>query len=138
MRVDKAKRQIYLWGVISPSDGNLNEDQMLDALEKLGRGSVTVRVNSPGGSVDSALAMVTLLRTHEGQVTVINDALAASAATFFFTEPRFKRIASATSMAMVHEPIGSFSGRADDFESGAETLRSYTQQFVDMLSLIHI
>jgi ATP-dependent Clp protease protease subunit len=136
MRVDKAKRQIYLWGVISPSDGGLNEDQMLDALERLGRGSVTLRVNSPGGSVDSALAMVTLLRTHEGQVTVINDALAASAATFFFTEPRFRRIASPTSMAMIHEPIGSFSGRAGDFDSGAEILRSYTQQFVDMYARV--
>ena len=136
MRIDKAKRQIYLWGVISPREDGLDEDQMLEALDRLGRGPLTLRVNSPGGSVDSALAMVTLLRTHEGQVTVINDALAASAATFFFTEPRFKRIASPTSMAMIHEPIGSFSGRASDFDSGADTLRSYTQQFVDMYARV--
>ncbi len=136
MRVDKAKRQIYLWGVISPREDGLDENQMLDALERLGRGSITLRVNSPGGSVDSALAMVTLLRTHDGQVTVINDALAASAATFFFTEPRFRRIASPTSMSMIHEPIGSFSGRASDFDSGAETLRSYTKQFVDMYARV--
>jgi ATP-dependent Clp endopeptidase proteolytic subunit ClpP len=136
MRVDKAKRQIYLWGVITSNDGGLNEDQLLDALDTLGSGPLTLRVNSPGGSVDAALAMVTLLRTHSGQVTVINDALAASAATFFFTESKFKRIASPTSMAMIHEPVGSFSGRADDFDSGARTLRSYTQQFVDMYARV--
>jgi ATP-dependent protease ClpP protease subunit len=136
MRIDRAKRQIFLWGVITPNDGGLDEDQLLEALDELGPGPLTIRVNSPGGSVDSALAMVTLLRTHEGQVTVINDALAASAATFFFTETKFKRIASPTSMAMIHEPVGSFSGRAADFDSGAATLRSYTRQFVDMYARI--
>lgn len=133
MRVDKANRQVYLWGVISPSkEDGVSEQDLLEALDTLGRGAVTVRINSPGGSVDSALAMLSLLRTHNGQVTVVNEALAASAATFFFTERKFRRIASPTSMAMIHEPIGSFFGRAEDFDTGARTLRSYTEQFLDM------
>ena len=51
------------------------------ALRALGKGPVTVNINSPGGDLFEGLAIYNLLREHEGEVTIKVLSLAASAAS---------------------------------------------------------
>src|SRR5690606_4149771 len=51
------------------------------ALRALGKGPVTVNINSPGGDLFEGLAIYNLLREHNGEVTVKVLGLAASAAS---------------------------------------------------------
>lgn len=55
------------------------------ALRTMGAGPVDVVINSPGGDVFEGLAIRTLLREHQGEVTVKVLGLAASAASIIMT-----------------------------------------------------
>src|SRR4051812_44221305 len=55
--------------------------RMASALRALGKGPVTVAINSPGGDFFEGLAMYSMLREHPGDVTVKVMGLAASAAS---------------------------------------------------------
>lgn len=55
--------------------------RIASALRSLGKGPVTVNVNSPGGDLFEGLAIYNLLREHDGEVTVKVLGLAASAAS---------------------------------------------------------
>lgn len=66
--------EIGLWG-ITARDFTI-------ALQNIGDGPLTVRINSPGGEVFDGLAIYNALRQHRGEVTAVVDGLAASAASF--------------------------------------------------------
>ena len=55
--------------------------RIASALRGLGKGPVTVNVNSPGGDMFEGLAIYNLLREHDGEVTIKVLGLAASAAS---------------------------------------------------------
>jgi ATP-dependent protease ClpP protease subunit len=81
---DAADRSISIYDVIGydywTGDG-VTAKRIAAALRSLGKGPVTVNVNSPGGDLFEGLAIYNLLREHEGEVTVKVLGLAASAAS---------------------------------------------------------
>jgi ATP-dependent protease ClpP protease subunit len=96
----------------------------------LGDGPISVRVNSPGGSVDEAVAAVENLRRHSGEVTVSVDALAASAATLFLVSG-FKVTAAPRAMVMIHQPHTIAIGDAAAMRKTADILDKYSETLVD-------
>jgi ATP-dependent protease ClpP protease subunit len=72
-----------------------------------------VRINSPGGDVFDGTAIYNLLRTRAGQVDVVVDGLAASAASFIAQAGDTITMNRGTQM-MIHDAIGFTIGNASD------------------------
>jgi ATP-dependent protease ClpP protease subunit len=122
---------MFVYGQIGPADwGFIGADSIVEALGMLGDGPISVRVNSPGGSVDEAVAAVENLRRHSGEVTVSVDALAASAATLFLVSG-FKVTAAPRAMVMIHQPHTIAIGDAAAMRKTADILDKYSETLVD-------
>lgn len=90
------------------------------ALSDAPAGKVTVRLNSPGGSVFDGLAIGSLIRNH-GKVTAVVDGLAASAASIIFVAAS-RRVMAPGTMLMIHNPWSMVGGTSDDMRKEAEVL----------------
>ena len=90
---------------------------------------LTVRINSPGGMVDDAIAIHTLLSEYDAEKTVKVDGVAASAASVIAMVG--KRIEMATgSMLMVHNPWGVAIGDGDALRKAAEVADKYRDSLI--------
>jgi ATP-dependent protease ClpP protease subunit len=131
LRVNEKTREMFVYGQIGPADwGFIGADSIVEGLGMLGDGPISVRVNSPGGSVDEAVAAVENLRRHGGEVTVSVDALAASAATLFLVSG-FKVTAAPRAMVMIHQPHTIAIGDAAAMRKTADILDKYSETLVD-------
>ncbi len=131
LRVNEKTREMFVYGQIGPADwGFIGADSIVEGLGMLGDGPISVRVNSPGGSVDEAVAAVENLRRHGGEVTVSVDALAASAATLFLVSG-FKVTAAPRAMVMIHQPHTIAIGDAASMRKTADILDKYSETLVD-------
>lgn len=78
------ERTIGIYDVIGAdywTGGGFTAKRMSAALRALGKGPVTVAINSPGGDMFEGIAMYSMLREHPGEVTIKVMGLAASAAS---------------------------------------------------------
>lgn len=105
--------EAYWMGGISPKD-------FIGALSQTD-GPVTLRINSPGGSVFGAQAMVAAMRAHGSPITAQIDSLAASAASVIAAECA-ECVMAPGSMLMIHKAWGMSIGNADDMRQTAELL----------------
>lgn len=97
-------------------------------------GSVTVRINSPGGDVFEGLAIHNLLRSLGKPINVCVDGVAASIASVIAMAGDTIEIAK-NAMMMVHNAWGVSMGNANDMRQMADTLDKVTasiaQTYVD-------
>lgn len=109
---------LWLYDVIASDDdeahwfGGISPRQFIAALAET-TGPVTLRINSPGGSVFGAQAMVAAMRAHGEPITAQIDSLAASAASVIAAECA-ECVMSPGSMLMIHKAWGMTIGNADD------------------------
>ena len=101
------------WGGISPS-------AFIAALDKT-TGPVTLRINSPGGSVFGAQAMVAAMRAHAHPITARIDSLAASAASVIAANCA-NCVMVPGSMQMIHRAWGLAVGNCEDMRGTADLL----------------
>ena len=131
MVFDKKTREVFIYNDIGPAEfGMFGTETLLESLKALGDGPVTLRINSYGGSVDEALAMIEILSRHDGEVDVTVDSIAASAASLF--PAYFPSSAAPHARIMIHNPWGVAMGDAEEFRKQADILDMYRD------SLIHI
>ena len=94
----------------------------LDELGKLpGEASLTLRLNSPGGSVFDAVAIYNALKRHAGPVCVWIDGIAASAASYIAMAGD-EVVMPENAFLMIHDPSGFAMGTAADMRAMAEAL----------------
>ena len=118
---DTAAGSLYLydpidsmWG-ISPSD-------VVAALGGLGDvDSITLHINSPGGDVFDALAILNTLRQHPARVDAVVEGIAASAASFIAAGVDSLTMAD-QAMLYVHDAWGMTVGNAADHRDMADVL----------------
>jgi ATP-dependent protease ClpP protease subunit len=106
------------WGISTKDVG-----QVLDALSD----SVTqiiLRVNSPGGEVTEAVAILNMLRAHKASVTAVVDGMAASAASVIAAGCDEAVMSPGTQM-MIHSPSTIVWGNAVEMRKAADTLDSF-------------
>lgn len=72
---------MYLHGVIGGWWGDIDETEFVKALASLDADTIHLRIDSPGGDVFAARAMMTAIAQHKATVIAHVDGLAASAAT---------------------------------------------------------
>jgi len=82
---------------------------------------LTLRLNSPGGSVFDAVAIYNALQRHAGTVTVSIDGIAASAASYIAMAGD-EIIMPENAFLMIHDPSGMVMGTAADMRSMAKAL----------------
>ena len=85
-------------------------------------GDVTVWINSPGGCVFAASQIYTMLRNHNGKITVKIDGIAASAASVVAMAGD-ETLISPTGMLMIHDPMTIAYGNKADMEQTITMLK---------------
>ncbi len=81
----KDKVELYIYGEIVSDkwyDDDVTANDFKDALNEHKGKDLEIYINSPGGSVWEAQAIVSMLQRHTGTKTAYIDGLAASAASF--------------------------------------------------------
>jgi ATP-dependent Clp protease protease subunit len=94
----------------------------LDELKALGPvAELTVRINSPGGSVFDGVAIYNALKRHDAAITVQIDGIAASIASMIAMAGD-EVVVPENAMLMLHDPSGLVMGTASDMRAMAEAL----------------
>jgi ATP-dependent protease ClpP protease subunit len=94
----------------------------LDELKALGPvGELTVRINSPGGSVFDGVAIYNALKRHGAAITVWIDGIAASIASMIAMAGD-EVVMPENAMLVLHDPSGLVAGTAADMRAMAEAL----------------
>ena len=126
---------IWLYDASASSDGEaewaggISPRQFISALAET-TGPVTLRVNSPGGSVFGAQAMIAAMRAHPEPITVQIDSLAASAASVIAAEAA-ECVISPGAMMMIHQAWGMTVGNADDHAQTQSLLSRMDRQIAE-------
>lgn len=95
-------------------------------------GDVTVRVNSAGGDAFEGVAIMNALRSHPGQVTVIVEGLAASAASVIAVGGADRLVMRPGSELMIHDAWSFADGNAADLEKLAADLERTSQSMAEI------
>lgn len=103
------------------------------ALRAMGKGAVTVNINSPGGDVFEGLTIYNLLREHAGEVTVKIIGLAASAASVIAMAADNLQIAR-SGFLMIHNTWSGAVGNRNDFREFADWLEPFDRAIADIYS----
>lgn len=104
-------------------DGIVAAD-VIQALAEVGRSAdITVRINSGGGIATEGAAIYAALRNHQGDVNVVVEGIAASAATIIAMAGD-KIAMSLGSVMMIHDPAGLTMGTAADHQKSQDALNT--------------
>jgi ATP-dependent protease ClpP protease subunit len=122
--------EILIYGDIGESmwGDSVTASSVKSELDKMD-GDLSVRINSPGGSVFDGFAIYNLLRAHSGAVTVHIDGLAASAASVIAVAGD-EIVMGDTAMMMIHDPWTMAVGGADEMLKTAEVLEKIKDSIV--------
>jgi ATP-dependent Clp protease protease subunit len=125
--------EIHLSGIVGDgwAEDPITKDGVLKALKAFGSQAVTVRINSPGGAADEGIGIYNALRSHGGEVTTINDSLAASAASVIFLAGK-NRLMADGSRIMIHRAMAFAMGNQDELGKVISALKSYDASLVDI------
>lgn len=133
-KADDADRTIGVYDVIGQdwwTGEGFTAKRMAAALRSLGKGPVTVAINSPGGDMFEGLAMYSMLREHDGDVEVKVMGLAASAASILAMGGDTVRISRA-GFFMVHNCWVAAVGNRHDLREVAAALEPFDAAMADV------
>lgn len=90
--------------------------QVQEKLNEFDGAPVRVRINSGGGDVYEGIAILNTLRAYAGDITVVIESLAASAASFIAVGAGGRVVIRPNAEVMVHKAWAMLSGNADDID----------------------
>lgn len=90
--------------------------EVQEKLNEFDGGPVRVRINSGGGDVYEGIAILNTLRAYSGDITVVIESLAASAASFIAVGTGGRVVIRPHAEVMVHKAWAMLSGNADDID----------------------
>jgi ATP-dependent protease ClpP protease subunit len=124
--------EVFIYGDIGASwfDESITAKQFVADIKDLDVDSLTVRINSIGGSVPDGLAIHNALKRHKATVTTSVDALAASIASLIAMAGDTVEMAD-NAMLMIHAPWSSISGNATDMRNRAELLDKFAESMAN-------
>ena len=116
---------LYIYGPIDSWGGmwGVSAAEVATALAGLPANTtdLTIRLNSPGGEVFEAVAIMNLLRDHDARITAKVDGIAASAASFLAVSAD-ETIMGGNTELMIHDAWGLAIGNAADMRQYADML----------------
>lgn len=109
--------EILMYGPIGPDlfepENSVTARKVMEQLAQC-EGDITVRISSPGGDVYEGINIMTALREYPGRVTVVVEALAASAASFIAVGGGDEVVMRESSEMMIHRAATMADGNSDD------------------------
>jgi ATP-dependent Clp protease protease subunit len=129
-------RIIFLGTAIDDTVANLIIAQLLYLESVDGKKDITLYVNSPGGSVTSAMAIYDTMNYVKPDVSVVCLGMAASAAALILSSgAKGKRFSLPNSRIMIHQPlIEGMGGQVTDIEIHAKELIRTKKQLNQILA----
>lgn len=117
--------EILLYGPIGPDfwepENAITAKSVMSQLSEIS-GDVTVRISSGGGDVYEGIDIMNALKGYDGEVTVIVESLAASAASFIAVGGADKVLMRDSSEMMIHRAWTFADGNADDVRKTLDDL----------------
>lgn len=122
---------IYVYDIIGGYWGGVNAEQFARDLAALDSGVKTIhlRINSPGGDVFEARAMMVALQQQRADVIAHIDGIAASAATSLMMAAKRIEIARGGRL-MIHKAWTIMMGNEDDLRAEADVLKGIDADIV--------
>ncbi len=122
-KADSGNYELFIYGEVG-WDG-VTADDLIRDLSQIDAPEITVRINSPGGSVFGGVAIYNALRTHPAAVTVLVDSIAASIASVIAQAGDVRKMVQHSQM-MIHEANGIAIGSGTEVREYAELLDKQT------------
>ncbi|WP_062262435.1 head maturation protease, ClpP-related [Endozoicomonas arenosclerae] len=117
--------ELLIYDVIGDWAG-LSARQLVSNLKDLDTDEITVRINSPGGSVFDGVAIYNALRYHKAHIHVRIEGLAASIASVIAMAGDTVHMAE-NALLMIHNPFGWVGGDAGELRKMADMLDKTTE-----------
>lgn len=134
MKNDEEKSaELILYGSIGSDEywDDISDKAFKQDIENLGDvENITLHINSPGGSVFSAVAIANTLKNHKAKITANIDGLAASAATIITSACDTVRMPK-NALFMVHNPITFAYGNNQDMRKTLEMLNKVKNSIIE-------
>lgn len=115
------------WGISTEDVG-----RVLDALPESVE-QIVLRINSPGGEVWEAMAILNMLAAHRAQVVAVVDGIAASSASFIAASCD-ETVMSPGSQMMIHSPWAFAIGNAAKMREQAAFLDTLERSMIEVYS----
>ena len=128
-------RIIFLSGEIDDNLANLVVAQLIYLEGKDPTKSISMYINSPGGSVSAGMAIYDTMQYIKPDVSTICIGMAASMGAFLLAAgAKGKRLALPNSEIMIHQPLGGTRGQATDIEIHAKRILKMKDTLNQILS----
>ena len=129
------ERIIFLGGPIDDDSANLIVAQMLFLENEDPKKDINLYINSPGGHVTSAMAILDTMDFVKPAVSTVCIGMAASAAAVILSAgAKGKRYALPNAEVMIHQPHGGAEGQASDIEISAKRIIKLRELLNKMLA----
>jgi len=129
------ERIIFLGGPIDDYMANLIIAQLLFLESEDPKKDITLYVNSPGGQIQSGLAIIDAMNHIKPDVATVCVGMAASMGAVILSQgKKGKRFALPNSEVMIHQPLTGVEGQASDIEITAKHIISLKSKLYDLLS----
>ena len=127
-------RIIILSGEIDDNLANSVIAQLL-YLDGINNDSISLYINSPGGSITSGMAIYDTMNYIKSDVSTICNGMAASMAAFILSSgTKGKRYCLSNSEVMIHQPLGGASGQATEIKIAATRILRLKDKLNKILS----
>ena len=134
MRNEEEKSaELILYGSIGHDEDwdDISDKAFKQDIENLGDvENITLHINSPGGSVFSAIAIANTLKNHKAKVTANIDGIAASAATIITSACDIVRMPK-NAHFMIHTPMTFAYGNNQDMEKTLNMLNKVKDSIIE-------
>lgn len=125
--------ELILYGSIGHDEDwdDISDKAFKQDIENLGDvENITLHINSPGGSVFSAIAIANTLKNHKAKVTANIDGIAASAATIITSACDIVRMPK-NAHFMIHNPMTFAYGNNQDMEKTLNMLNKVKDSIIE-------
>jgi len=130
-QADYETGEIFLYdGIGDAFWGMIDAATVIGDLQKMAGRRVTLRISSPGGSVDEGRLIYNALQRHAGGVDVVVDSSAYSIASYIAMAGD-RVVMAKNAMMMIHNPWTMAFGDASELRKMADVLDKYRDSIVD-------
>ncbi|SKA01533.1 ATP-dependent Clp endopeptidase, proteolytic subunit ClpP [Cetobacterium ceti] len=132
------KATILIYGVVGDvfSEEGISEKKIAEELLEYGDlDEITVRINSPGGSVTSGIAIYNALKNNKAKKIVEIDGLCGSIATVI-AMCGDKRIMNSATTFMIHNPLTMAFGSKKELEKSIERLEQIKNDVIEIYNSV--
>lgn len=128
-------RVVFIGGPIDDTLANIVIAQLLFLVSEDDKEDVRLYINSPGGSVTSAMAIYDTMQYLKSDIETICIGQAASAAAVLLAAgSKGKRYALPNSRIMIHQPMGEVGGQASDIAIHAQEILRVKENIISIMA----